>query len=518
MSGVPASRIHTDHHHEGPHGVHADDRGVHEDEAHDPDELRLTTVGIDVGSSTSHMMLSRITLRRLATSLSSRFVVAERRVIWRSEILLTPYRPDGLIDAETLAGFVDDGYATAGIDAAQVASGAVILTGEALRRRNSRAIAEALSSSAGDLVCASAGHHLEAALSAHGSGAVADSRHRAGVTLHLDIGGGTSKLALISSGRVLATAALAVGGRLIAYDGMRRIIRLEDTLAPVLAAAGIELHLGGRLSIGDEERICDTLASALGAAVGGRWDDAALRALLLTEPLPPQGASPAGDGRVGPVTVSGGVAEYLRGSQPGFGDIAPTLARSVERDLSGRGIHLSPARQRIRATVIGASQFTVQVSGNTVGVDRAMLPLRNLPVVTFDAIGGANGAVNGDDVAFGLRAALGRLDSGSPERGTAAVALKWDGDPSFQRFSAVASGIVDGWCASGRSGTPLVVIVDHDVAASLARVLRQTPGAPGSISVLDGVELGDFEWVDLGTVTEPAGVVPVVVRSLVFPT
>ena len=54
------------------------------------DNVELTTVGIDIGSSTSHLMFARVHLQRLGTALSSRFVVVGRKVLWKSPILLTP--------------------------------------------------------------------------------------------------------------------------------------------------------------------------------------------------------------------------------------------------------------------------------------------------------------------------------------------------------------------------------------------------------------------------------------------
>lgn len=487
----------------------------------DPDTLRLTTVGIDVGSSTSHMMLANITLQRLATDLSSRFVVVGRRVVWRSEIILTPYLPDGPIDAESLVAFVADGYRQAGIPASRVDSGAVILTGEALRRRNARAIADALSISAGTLVCAAAGHHLEAALAAHGSGAVALSKTRERLLLHLDIGGGTTKLAAVGGGEVLATAAVAVGGRLIVYDGQRRITRLEDTLSPVLEQVGLHLRLGDTLGEDEEALVCEVLAGVVVAAACQRWDDPLVRALTLTEPiLPTGGHGSAGEvdlGCLDAVSVSGGVAEYLAGSRQSFGDIARSLAEAIARKLNLAGIRLEMAEQLIRATVIGASQYTVQVSGSTVSVDDRMLPVRNLPVAGCAIELDEDGHSDSRRVAERLGAALKRMDAGSGERQAAAVSLRWIGDPSYRNLLAVARGIVSAWSGSGRGGLPLLVIVDRDVAVSLTGVLRQVPGAPDSVCVLDGIELGDFDFVDVGAVGQPAGVVPVLVRSLVFP-
>ena len=146
------------------------------------DNVELTTVGIDIGSSTSHLMFARVHLQRLGTALSSRFVVVGRKLLWQSPILLTPYLPDYTIDVEELAGFIGGAYAYAGIEREAIDSGAVILTGEAIKRKNARAIADLFSEEAGKFVCASAGHHMECQMSAHGSGAVALSRGH-GVTL-----------------------------------------------------------------------------------------------------------------------------------------------------------------------------------------------------------------------------------------------------------------------------------------------------------------------------------------------
>src|SRR5580693_4932583 len=191
------------------------------------DNVELTTVGIDIGSSTSHLMFARVHLQRLSTALSSRFVVVERKILWQSPILLTPYRGDYTIDVDDLAGFIGGCYAYAGIEREKVDSGAVILTGEALKRRNARAIADLFSEEAGKFVCASAGHHMECQMAAHGSGAIALSRGHAATVLNVDIGGGTTKFALIDKGRILATCALAVGGRLVVEEEQAGLTRVE---------------------------------------------------------------------------------------------------------------------------------------------------------------------------------------------------------------------------------------------------------------------------------------------------
>ena len=181
--------------------VHDDEPGGGLDVTLALDNVELTTVGLDVGSSTSHLLFGRLLLRRLTESLSSRFVVVKREVLHRSPILLTPYRPDGLIDVGQLETFVHAAYADAGLERADVDTGAVILTGAALERANARGVADLFAGEGGKFVCASAGHNLEAMLAAHGSGAVALSQARGETLLHVDIGGGTTKLGVLHDWR-----------------------------------------------------------------------------------------------------------------------------------------------------------------------------------------------------------------------------------------------------------------------------------------------------------------------------
>ncbi len=472
----------------------------------DVDRVEILTVGIDIGSSTSHLLFSRVRLQRLATDLSSRYVVVERVVLWRSSIVLTPYRRDGLIDAEALGDFVTGAYRAAGIRASAVDSGAVILTGEALRRRNARAIAEELATTSGDFVCASAGHHLEAVLSAHGSGAVAGSRD-GGSGVHIDIGGGTTKLAVLRDGQVLATAAVAVGGRLVAYDEHRRVTRAETTVRPVLDWLGLPLRVGDMLSEEDERRVTATLADVLAAVIDGT-DDAPCKApLLLTTPLP---APITGS----TITFSGGVAEYMAGREGRhFGDLAPSLADAVARRMEEAGHRIIALDAGIRATVTGASQFSVQVSGSTIGADAGLLPLRNLPIVTPGVVWDED--IDAERVAATITESVRRRQAGVDTLAFPGLGLAWSGNPSYPRLLATAKAVSRAWTDGGRL-QPLVVVFDRDVAASFARVIRSLPDAPPALVVLDGLELGELDYIDIGKPLQPAGVVPVVVKSLLF--
>src|SRR5262249_52234870 len=203
------------------------------------ENIELSTIGIDIGSSTSHLLFAKVLLQRQSQGLSSRFAVVHRQVVWRSPIMLTPFLPDGAIDAGKRGAFIADCYREAGFARDDVDTGAAILSGEAIKRRNARAIDELFAAEAGKFVCAPAGHKLESTLAAHGSCAVRLSRERGTCILHVDIGGGPTKLALIDKGVFVGVAAFAVGGRLIAADESGDFTRVDDSARLVADALGV---------------------------------------------------------------------------------------------------------------------------------------------------------------------------------------------------------------------------------------------------------------------------------------
>jgi ethanolamine utilization protein EutA len=491
--------------------VNPDDAAVNE-VAWAADNVELTTVGIDIGSSTSHLMFARVHLQRLSTALSSRFVVVERNILWQSPILLTPYRADYTIDVDELGGFIAGCYAYAGIEREAVDSGAVILTGEALKRRNARAIAELFSEEAGKFVCASAGHHMECQMAAHGSGAVALSRGHNATLLNVDIGGGTTKFALIESGRLLATCAIAVGGRLIVEeDGS--LTRTEEPACKIAATLGFPLALGTPVAPTDRRRIAARMARMIMGLMDLRQGGDLARSLLVTEPWPAELANR----RIDAITFSGGVSEYLyKRETRGFGDLGFDLAEELRHLLAHRR-DLPPVwdpGQGIRATVIGAAQFSVQISGNTILIaDPSKLPLQNLPVLACDFR--LQGEIAPEAISLAVRAALARADFEEGES-PIALAFPWLGDPSHERLHAVANGICAALPRTLREKAPLVLLIDGDVGKSLGRVIRQEIAPAADVIALDAVQLKEFDYVDIGNVIELTNVVPVIIKSLLF--
>ena len=472
------------------------------------DTLELTTVGIDIGSSTSHLPFARVTLKRQALGLSSRFIVIEREVIWRSPIMLTPFLADGPIDTHALEHFIHHAYHDAGLRRSNIDSGAVILTGEAIKRKNARAIDEIFAAESGKFVCATAGHKLESILAAHGSGATALSRRRGACALHADIGGGTTKLALIEKGEIASVAAFAVGGRLIAQDAEGAWTRVDHSAQLLAKELGIA-PTPERLADPETRRaIARRLATlALDQIAGTPLDDLG-GALELTEPLDRTSAPQY-------VTFSGGVAEYIFGHETAdHGDIARMLADEIVAQFKTRiSIPVIEPRERIRATVIGASQFTVQVSGKTIYPDPGVLPVHNIPVVHLGL--DLSGDLDEDKIvaAWKRSAGLLELDPGS----RIALAFTWAGDPEYPRLLAMGRAIMRFAAPAGRRDEALVLVIDGDVGRGLGRILDKELGFPGKLVSIDGVQLQDLDYVDIGSVLDPPGVVPVVIKSLLFP-
>src|SRR5713226_266877 len=495
------------------HEISEDEKGALAEFIWKAENVELTTVGIDIGSSTSHLMFARVHLQRLSTALSSRFVMVERKILWQSPILLTPYRSDYTIDVDELAGFIGGCYAYAGIEREAVDSGAVILTGEALKRRNARAIADLFSEEAGKFVCASAGHHMESQMAAHGSGAIALSRGRDATLLNVDIGGGTTKFALIENGRILATCAIAVGGRLIVEDETSGLARIEPPAEAVAHALGTELALGKPLPPDDRKRLAARMARLIMGLIDLRQPGELGRALMVTEAWPAALANKAVDA----MTFSGGVAEYLyKRESRRFGDLGSDLAEELRRALAHRR-DLPPVwdpGQGIRATVIGAAQFSVQISGNTILVaDPDKLPLQNLPVLACSFP--LDDDVAEDAVAEVVRGALARADL---EDGESPVTLSfpWRGDPSHARLHAVAAGICAALPRTIAEPMPLVLLIDGDVGKSLGRIIRHEIAPRADVIAIDGVQLKEFDYVDIGSVIELTNVVPIIIKSLLF--
>src|SRR4051812_38726201 len=223
----------------------------------------LKSVGIDIGSSTSHLVFSQLTLRREGASLSGRFKVTDRRVLFRSNIMLTPYLSGTSIDIEKVKRFIEDAYHKAGVGPEEVDTGAVIITGEALKKENAQPIVEYFAKFSGKFICAAAGHNHEALLAAYGCGAVDLSKSEHKTVLNVDMGGGTTKFSLVENGAVTQTASVNIGARLIAFDEHDVVTRIEDAGHILMAEVGHKVALGKKITAKQKEEFAAVMAKIL---------------------------------------------------------------------------------------------------------------------------------------------------------------------------------------------------------------------------------------------------------------
>jgi ethanolamine utilization protein EutA len=500
--------------HDVPHDHDHDGHRFDEEEEHPLwklDTIILTSVGIDIGTATSQVIFSRLVLRRLGRELSSRFVVAERATLYLSPVHFTPYAAGrSRIDGAALACLVDAAYQEAGLRPQDVDTGAVILTGEAIRRDNARAIADLFAAQRGNFVCASAGHNFEALLAAHGSGAVALSVERDCRVLNIDIGGGTTKLAVAERGRVLSTAAFHVGGRLMVNDSAGSIAVLEPGGQALARQAGFDWEVGDRVASQHVDRVADHMAQAVLSLVQEEKPSPAFGGLWLTAPL-------TGAKVYDAVVFSGGVGEYVYGMEAkSFGDLGAPLGKALQRRIRNGELAwpLAPARECIRATVMGAAQHTVQVSGSTIyRSNDDLLPRKNLQVLRppVDLIHDIDPPAIAQSIQSHFRA----FDL---EEGQADVALVfcWDGPPAAIRIAAFCRGLLEGLPRTLGAGQPIYLVFDHDLAGLVGTILKEEFDVKNDILAIDGITLRDFDFIDLGKVLEPSGTVPVTIKSLVF--
>ncbi|CAN5182871.1 ethanolamine ammonia-lyase reactivating factor EutA [soil metagenome] len=423
----------------------------------------------------------------------------ERRTVHRSEVTLTPYSSPRRIDTGALGAFLERSYTKAALTRDMVDSGAVITTGEAARKENAAAIVALFSDEAGKFVCATAGHHLESLLAAHGSGAVARSRDAAApLVLNVDFGGGTTKLAVCRGGRVLETAALDLGARAVSWDGARRVTAVTRAGARLARDRGMTVAVGDTIDDRTIEALADGIADAALRVASG---EAIAADLWLTRPL----ATP---GRFPTILFSGGVGEYVYGRETAeFGDLGRALGDALVR--RSRGFAVLRAAESIRATCIGASQYTIQVSGDTLFLsDPALLPLRDLAAVAVRP-----NAADANVIAREIRTGITRLDR---EDGAFALAIRWRHGPAYAAVRALCGGIEAGTRGLLHGG-PLVVVLDADLAGIVGQMLRDELAVLAPILCVDQIALSDLDFIDLGNLNAEKGVVPVIVKSLVFP-
>ena len=443
----------------------------------------LLSVGLDVGTTSTQLIFSELVIENRAGSFSvPEMDITERKIRYRSPVHFTPLLDEARVDGTALKELISREYETAGIARENVDTGAIIITGETSRKENAETVLRELSGFAGDFVVATAGPDLESILAAKGAGAAEQSRETGKRLLHMDIGGGTSNLALIEDGEIRTTGCLNVGGRLVKFDESHRL----TYISPVLQGL-CDLRVGQRVAPETLEPVAKILVQALEMAAGLR-EPGELLAQLTTA-----GTFLEPPSETVTVSFSGGVADCIDQVLPWdcFGDMGPILGRAIrESRLCSVGYLLG--RETIRATVIGAGCHSAQLSGSTIFHRNVAFPMKNLPVLC-----------PGRDFVHSLKRELPKQEV------PPVIALKGPPEPGYGGVRILAAQL-----AEAVPEGPVLVCLEQDAAKALGQTLALLMPPERPVLCIDRVRLTPESYLDIGIPTGPA--LPVVVKTLVL--
>ena len=465
-------------------------------------EQNLLSVGIDIGTTTTQLVLSRLHVRNTAAAFTiPKLAITDREILHKSAIHFTPLHSDTVIDADAIREIVAGEYAKAGVTPGQIETGAVIITGETARKENARQVLSALSGFAGDFVVATAGPDLEGILAAKGAGCQAYAEAHKTAVLNFDIGGGTSNLCLLDAEGPRDTGCLNVGGRLLKLDpgGMvtYRSPVLEGRPGPLVGQRATEESL---------QPLLDDLVAALEEAAGLRPATERVRHYTTNKLVSLPDRPPV-------FSFSGGVADMIYADDPppwlAFGDMGVLLGRAIRRSKLFAAPHMQPL-ETIRATVVGAGSHATTLSGSTIAYEGVEFPLKNLPVLSLSEEETAQPAeALADTAAKKLRWFW---EDGAPE--PVVLALRGLPNPSFQEICRLADGLVPALEPLRAAGHPVLLAVAEDMGKALGQAMACRMPAPRKLICLDGVALSTGAYLDIG---RPVGsALPVVIKTLIF--
>lgn len=472
--------------------------------------LKVLSVGIDVGSSTSHLVFSHLTLRRETSffNMSNRFFLVNRELIYKGNIILTPLIDQYTIDIEAIIKFCEEEYKKAGITPEMVDTGAVIVTGETAKKQNAAEIVKRLSSETGKFVSASAGPNFESLLGAMGSGTVDLSRKKQNTILNIDVGGGTSNLAISSKGIVQSTSCINVGGRLLGIDERFKIWRIDGPSEIIMEDLNMNYKIGDIIPEEDVRAITHEYAKALLEVMRGPATSKIAKTLMMTEDL--DFSIPIDE-----ISFSGGVAEMIydkdgdksKTSNP-YNDIGMYLAEEINNLVNEFNLPLIEPENKIRATVIGAGAFSLSISGSTCYYDESIkLPIENIPVVPV------NVNLRKENLKDNVELALNNFDL---KEGEDLVALYFKDLINHHDLPILAKEIEKALPNSVANKKLILIILRFDGGKMLGITIKRETSIKNNLFCLDELELEAGDWIDIGTPLHPSQAFPIIIKSLVF--
>ncbi len=474
---------------------------------------QILSAGIDIGTTTTQLIFSRLTVQNTAGfGRIPQTEITDKQILYRSPIYFTPLLDERTMDGNAIRTILEKEYMTAGISPSDISTGAVIITGESVKKQNARQVADAISSIAGNFVVSSAGPDLESILAGKGSGAAALSRETGKVVANLDIGGGTTNICLFEDGEMVDCACLDIGGRMIQVEN-GIITAMTEKCRRLLERHQFVCHVGDSVSLALLQSVCRLLADLCAASVGFlSVDDSTASAdleLLQTNHLL--------SGHTVPelFTFSGGVAACMEtGNTPAtwarYRDIGPLLANALIRHSFFQHGKVRKAQETMRATVIGAGNYSTTISGSTISYTETDFPLRNLPI-------GKITLQTAEDLSL-MEMRLHRVLSLLMAESDCHMAVAFQGIPcpSFLQIQEIAGHIMKQYESCCPSGSDIILITEADIGKALGQALRHINQQHHRIICLDHIRCDSGDYIDLGNPIANGTVIPVIVKTMIF--
>jgi ethanolamine utilization protein EutA len=483
----------------------------------------LISVGIDVGTTTTQIVFSRLTVAetgsggenpqaRYGPPRKARAEVARKEVVYRSPIHFTPFDGSGKVDVEALKALLTADYAEAGFAPQQVNTGAVIITGEASKTQNSKRVLDVIAPLAGDFVVTVAGPSLEAHLAGRGSGAAAWAAREYAWAVNVDIGGGTTNIAIFRQNDFMGSVVLSVGGRHIQVDhATGRVRKVTPSGRKILKSLGIKLAVGDLAEIGTLWRFAEQMADLIVEALEAQASPLAEQ-LLETPPL----REPVTEMTV---FISGGVADFYYDDRPVetladvtiYDDVGPLLGKALRKHPRLSKMRVLRPDETERATVMGASHETITLSGMTIWVAPEKLPMRNVPVVrtlwdgqmpTQESFVRA--------VTDGYR----RWDL-DPAKDPVALGIDMSAVDTYEDLQRVAGWIIGFERDKVPPRLPVILVMERDLGKALGQAVKA--GLPKhDVLSIDEVSLAEGDYIDIGRSMLGDRLVSLSVKTLMF--